>query len=75
MTHDVLHADIAAAVADNVFLLVGLPLVALWWMWRRYRQRPAFPATVVIVLSVATVVWTVARNLPGFPLIPTMLGA
>jgi hypothetical protein len=43
MTHDLLHGDLAAAAADNVFLLVGLPLVALWWVWRRRIDRPAFP--------------------------------
>ncbi|HOB49187.1 MAG TPA: DUF2752 domain-containing protein [Mycobacterium sp.] len=75
MTHDVLHADLQAAVADNVFLLTGLPLLAVWWLWRRSRRRPAFSVPVVIVISVAAVVWTVVRNMPGFPLVPTMLGS
>ena len=37
MTHDVLHGDFGAAVVDNVFLLVGLPLLAAWLVvrWRR----------------------------------------
>lgn len=30
MTHGVLHGDMAAAVTDNVFLLVGIPLLLLW---------------------------------------------
>src|ERR1700712_1990906 len=30
MTHDVLHGDLAAAVVDNVFMLVWLPMLALW---------------------------------------------
>ncbi len=35
MTHDLLHGDVAAAVVDNGFLLVGLPpLLALWAVWR-----------------------------------------
>ena len=42
MTHDVLHGDLSAAVVDNVFVLVGLPLLALWWLWRAGRGRPAF---------------------------------
>lgn len=75
MTHDLLHADVAAAVADNVFLLAGLPLLAGWWLWRNHRSRPAFPVPVLIAISVAAVVWTVVRNLPGFPLVPTMLGS
>lgn len=75
MTHDVLHIDFPAAVADNLFLLFGLPLLAAWWLWRRSRRRPAFTVPVIIVISVAAVVWTVVRNMPGFPLVPTMLGS
>jgi hypothetical protein len=56
MTHDVLHGDFAAAVVDNVFVLVGLP-------------QPA-----IVVIAVAAITWTVVRNLPGFPLVPTLLG-
>lgn len=37
MTHDLLHGDVAAAVVDNVFLLVGLPLLAVWVIWRIQR--------------------------------------
>ena len=72
MTHDVLHADLAAAVVDNVFLLIGLPMLALWWLWRRNSGRPAFPPAVVVVMTVAALAWTVVRNLPGFPLVPTV---
>ena len=28
----------------------------------------------VLTIVVATVAWTVLRNLPGFPLVPTVLG-
>ncbi len=74
MTHDVLHGDFAAAVVDNVFLLVGLPLLLAWLVvrWRRGLPLMNTPATVVIV--VAAVTWTVVRNLPGFPLVPTLIG-
>lgn len=75
MTHDILHADLSAAVTDNVFLLAGLPLLALWWLWRRTRKRPAFTVPVVIVIAVAAAAWTVVRNTAGFPLVPTMLGS
>lgn len=70
MTHDLLHGQLGAAFADNAFLLAGLPALAFWWLWRRRQQRPAFPATVMVVLIVAAVGWTVVRNLPGFPLAP-----
>ena len=70
MTHDLLHGDLAAAVADNVFLLVGLPLLALWWLWRNRSDRPVFTPAAIVAVAVAAVAWTVLRNLPGFPLVP-----
>jgi hypothetical protein len=74
MTHDLLHGDLGAAVVDNVFLLVGLPMLAAWLLvrWRRGQPLMAMPAIVVIV--VVAITWTVLRNLPGFPLVPTLLG-
>ena len=72
MTHDVLHADLAAAVADNVFLLAGLPMLVLWWIWRRSSGRRAFTPAVGVVITVSALAWTVVRNLPGFPLVPTV---
>ncbi|TFV60742.1 DUF2752 domain-containing protein [Mycobacterium sp. PS03-16] len=73
MTHDLLHGDIAAAVTDNVFLLVGLPLLAAWIVARRRQRKSVMPPTAIIVLAVAMISWTVVRNLPGFPLVPTLL--
>jgi len=72
MTHDLLHGDFAAAVVDNVYALVGLPLLALWALvcWRRRRVSPVQTAIVVVATMV---VWTVVRNLPGFPLVPTYI--
>jgi hypothetical protein len=73
MTHDVLHGDLVAAINDNVLLLVGLPLLAAWVLLRRRIGKPpmTLPTTVTIVLTL--VAWTVVRNLPGFPLVPTLL--
>ncbi len=73
MTYDVLHGDLPAAVVDNVFLLVGLPLLTLWWLLNRRRGRPAFTVPVLITVAVAALAWTVVRNLSGFPLTPTVL--
>lgn len=73
MTHDVLHGDLAAAATDNVFLLVGLPLLVLWGLWRLRVGRPLFTWWAGATVLVATVGWTVVRNLPGFPLVPTVL--
>ncbi len=74
MTHDLLHADLAAAVVDNVYLLVGLPILAAWVIWRLTRRQRALPVPAVVVIAVTALVWTVLRNLPGFPLVPTILG-
>ena len=73
MTHDLLHGDVAAAVVDNVFMLVGLPILALWLIVRWRTTRPLLPRAAVIVMIVAAVGWTVIRNLPGFPLVPTLI--
>jgi len=72
MTHDLLHANLSAAVVDNVFLLVGLPALLVWFLWRRHAGRPTMPRTAVVVIVVATVAWTVIRNMSGFPLVPTL---
>jgi hypothetical protein len=72
MTHDLLHGDLSAAVVDNVFLLFGLPLLAIWAVWRRRRGQRAFTPVVIVVIAIAMLGWTVLRNLPGFPLVPTV---
>ena len=74
MTHDLLHGNFGAAVVDNVFLLIGLPALALWVLWRLKRGQRAATLPAVVLIAVAAVTWTVVRNLPGFPLVPTILG-
>lgn len=73
MTHDLLHGDLAAAVVDNLYLLAGLPLLLAWLLlrWRQHKPLMNTPAVIVIIVSALT--WTVVRNLPGFPLVPTVL--
>ncbi|MGV0742764.1 DUF2752 domain-containing protein [Mycolicibacterium sp. XJ870] len=73
MTHDLLHGDIGAAVVDNVFVLVGLPLLAAWIVLRWRLGRRLFPVSAVVAIVVLSVAWTVVRNLPGFPLVPTFV--
>jgi hypothetical protein len=72
MTHDLLHGDLPAAVVDNVFLMIGLPLLAIWAVWRRRRGQRVFTPAVLVVIAIAALGWTVLRNLPGFPLVPTV---
>lgn len=74
MTYDVVHGDLAAAVHDNVFVLVGMPMLVVWLVVRRARGAASVPRAALVTAVVATVVWTVLRNLPAFPLIPTVLG-
>ncbi len=72
MTHDLLHGDVGAAVVDNVFVLVGLPVLAVWLLVRWWLGKALFPLPAVVTIVVTLVAWTVVRNLPGFPLVPTL---
>lgn len=74
MTYDVVHGDLAAALHDNAFVLVGIPMLVVWLLVRRARGAASLSPTTLVTVVVATVVWTVLRNLPAFPLIPTVLG-
>ena len=71
MTHDVLHGDLSAAMVDNAFVLIGTPLLALWLLVRWRLGRTLMPVAAWVTVVGAAIVWTVARNLPGFPLVPT----
>ena len=74
MTHDLLHANLSAAVVDNVFLLVGIPALIVWVLLRRRARKPAMTPVIVAMLVAVSIAWTVVRNLPGFPLVPTLYG-
>jgi hypothetical protein len=74
MTHDLLHGDLMATINDNVFLLVGLPLLLGWVLLRRRSDTPSLPMPAVLAIALAATLWTVLRNLPGFPLVPTVNG-
>ncbi len=73
MTHDLLHGDLAAAFVDNAFLLIGLPLLLAFVIVQRSRGRRVAGTPMLVVIIAVSVAWTVARNLPGFPLVPTVL--
>jgi hypothetical protein len=73
MTHDILHGDLGAAVVDNVFLLVGLPMLFAWLLLRWRSGKPLMNTPAMVVIVVAAITWTVVRNMPGFPLVPTLL--
>jgi hypothetical protein len=73
MAHDLLHGDVGAAVVDNVFLMVGLPLLVVWLLVRWRRGQRLMPIPAMVTIGVAAVAWTVVRNWPGFPLVPTLI--
>ena len=56
-----------------VMVLIGGPLLAGWMLLRRRRGKlpMTLPAAAVVLVTLAA--WTVVRNLPGFPLVPTLL--
>jgi uncharacterized protein DUF2752 len=73
MMHDVLHLDFAAAIVDNFVALIGLPLLLVWILACRSNGRPWMTRASAVVIIAIAVTWTVVRNLPGFPLVPTVL--
>lgn len=73
MVHDVLHGDLAAAINDNVLFLVGIPLLTGWVLLRRHRWKWALTLPAGAAVLITLLAWTVVRNLPGFPLVPTLL--
>ena len=73
MAHDLLHGELAASISDNIFLLVGIPMLAGWVVIRRRYGKSALPMPTLLTVAVAATVWTVVRNLPGFPLVPSVL--
>ena len=51
----------------------GLPLLLAFVIVQRSRGKRVNSTPLLAVVISAAVVWTVARNLPGFPLVPTFL--
>jgi Protein of unknown function (DUF2752) len=74
MTHDLLHGNLAAAVVDNAYLLVGIPVLIAFILYRRKTGQPAGSRVLLGVVMLSASAWTIARNLPGFPLVPTLYG-
>ncbi|WP_341537688.1 DUF2752 domain-containing protein [Mycobacterium uberis] len=72
LTYDLLHGNLAVAVNDNVFLLIGIPVLIGWVVLCRRRGQQALPTAAWLMIVVASIVWMVLRNLPGFPLVPTV---
>ncbi len=73
MTHDVLHGDLLAAINDNVVLLVGIPLLVGWVVLRRRSGKWPLTLPAIATVIITLLAWALVRNLPGFPLVPTLL--
>ena len=73
MTHDLLYGNLHAAVIDNLFLLVTIPVLLAWVLTRRYEGKPALTQKTYLVVAAAALIWTIVRNVPGFPLVPTVV--
>jgi Protein of unknown function (DUF2752) len=73
MIHDVLHGHLAAAINDNIAVLVGIPLLAGWMVLRRRGGKMPLTLPAAAAVMVTLLAWTVVRNLPGFPLVPTLI--
>src|ERR1700743_2941974 len=63
MTHDLLHGDLVASINDNLFVLVGIPLLAGFVLWRRRSGQRPLPVSAVATILIAMVAWTVLRNM------------
>jgi hypothetical protein len=53
--------------------MVGLPALLVWLVVRWQRGLKLMPVAAIVTVVVAAVAWTVVRNWPGFPLVPTFL--
>jgi hypothetical protein len=62
------HLHLRTAWHDNLLLVAGLPLLALWWLDWTVRTRdgraPWRPRLAVVTLIVVAISFTVLRNLP-----------
>jgi Protein of unknown function (DUF2752) len=76
LAHDLLRADLGAAVHDNPFLLACAPALAFLAVERLRAARAGAPAPprrrLAYGLAGAALAWMVMRNLPGWPLKPTL---
>jgi hypothetical protein len=70
MVHDLLHGRLRAALRDNPFLLLMIPIVAVYLLVRggpSSAKRDEVPPRVAAGVIGVAVVWMVVRNLPSWP--------
>lgn len=75
LAHDLLRADLRSAVHDNPFLLACSPVLAtLLWRSLASPTRDVVPAPVAYGLGLSALLWMAVRNVPAWPLRPTVRG-
>jgi hypothetical protein len=78
LVHDAGHGDLSAMLHDNLLLLVLSPLLflGLWRYarrtWRGESTRLPLPRWAVWAVAGIAVAWMVVRNVPGWPLKPSV---
>ena len=76
LTHDLLHGSLTRAVHDNLFLLLCSPVLTVvgWRSWRATEPsgHAEIAGPVAYSLAGAALAWMVIRNLPIWPLKPTV---
>lgn len=77
LVYDLLHGDLRAARRDNPFLLICSPLLVYLLVRqagaRRQGEPAPIPPALAYGLSGSALTWMILRNLPAWPLKPTML--
>lgn len=76
MAYDVVHGDARGALYDNPFLLVCSPVLAALLVrgLAAAPDRDAVPAALAYGLGLSALAWMAVRNVPGWPLRPTLVG-
>ena len=70
--HAMLNGDLSGALGYNAFLLVSIPIIALYWIADMIKKRhPALNNTlnhpaIIITLGVLVLAWFISRNILGF---------
>ncbi len=69
--HALLHGDLAQALAMNPLVVVAGPFLAGYCIWKRRREGADWStnvsASAILTLLAVLIVFTVLRNLPGYP--------
>lgn len=78
LAHDLTHGNLADAVHDNVFLLMFGPVIAAALVDQRihgaWSRRRGPQHWIPHGLAAAALTWMMVRNLPRWPLKPTIVG-